>query len=325
MIGYYVHHQGQGHLRRLTALVTHLRTPVTGLSSLAPPPRWSGGWVTLPRDDEPPPGPGDDLTAGGVLHWAPRRHAGLRSRMAAVAGWINQARPTLVVTDVSVEVTLLARLLGVPVAVMAMAGERSDRPHQLAYDLADRLVASWPREAASPGWPQAWHDKTVYVGAFSRFDGRVPSPVGRGRRVLVLWGAGGDDVSDDERRAARTATPDWQWTYRKGGGADGIWEELMSADVVVVHGGNNAVAEVAAARRPAVVVAQQRPFDEQVHRARAVHEAGIATGLERWPAAQAWPDLLDEALARDPQRWALWSRGDGAQRAAEALDQLAGP
>lgn len=335
MIGYYVHHHGLGHLRRFEAIAAHLRTSVTGLSSLAAPPSWRGDWVVLPRDDEPSTGP--DPTAGGLLHWAPRGHPGLRSRMAALASWIDQARPALVVTDVSVEVTVLARLMGVPVAVMAMAGDRTDPPHRLAYDLADGLIASWPSAAAAPDWPTGWHAKTAYVGAFSRFDDRVPPAVGRGREVLVLWGAGGDDVSDTDRAAAQAATPGWRWTYRLGGaggecgdsddsGAGGdVWADLVAAHVVVVHGGNNAVAEVAAARRPAVVVAQRRPFDEQVHRARAVHRAGIATGLERWPAAEAWPALLDEAVARDAERWSLWSPGDGARRAATELERLAGP
>ncbi len=325
MIGYYVHHVGQGHLRRLVSVAAHLRTPVTGLSSLPAPPGWSGGWVLLPRDDEPVPGPGADVTAHGRLHWAPLGHPGLRSRMATVAAWVERTAPALVVADVSVEVALLARLLGVRVGLMAMAGDRDDAPHRLAHDVADGVVAPWPALAATPDWPQRWHDKTSYVGAFSRFDGRpVTDPAG-GREVLVLWGSGGDDVTDTERAAAREATPGWRWTYRLGGDEPSdVWADLMAADVVVVHGGSNAVAEVAAARRPAVVVAQARPFDEQVARARAVDAAGIARGLDRWPPARDWPGLLDDALRRGGAGWSSWSPGDGAQRAASALDALAG-
>lgn len=329
MIGYYVHHVGQGHLRRLAAVAEHLRTPVTGLSSLAAPPGWSGEWVVLPRDDDPAPGPDADVTAHGRLHWAPVGHPGLRARMAAMAAWVERESPALVVADVSVEVALLARLMGARVALMAMAGDRDDAPHRLAHDVADGLVAPWPELAASPDWPQRWHAKTSYVGAFSRFDGRSATrdeggPPGD-RRVLVLWGSGGDDVTDAQRLAAREATPGWRWTYRLGAGeAVDVWDDLLAADVVVVHGGSNAVAEVAAARRPAVVVAQTRPFAEQVARARAVDAAGIARGLDRWPAAADWPGLLDDALRRGGAGWSRWSTGDGARRAAAALDALAG-
>ena len=45
MIGYYVHHQGRGHLSRLQAVAAHLHTPVVGLSSLPKPAGWHGEWV----------------------------------------------------------------------------------------------------------------------------------------------------------------------------------------------------------------------------------------------------------------------------------------
>ena len=51
MIGYYVHHQGRGHLSRLQAVAAHLNTPVVGLSSLARPVGWDGDWVQLRRDE----------------------------------------------------------------------------------------------------------------------------------------------------------------------------------------------------------------------------------------------------------------------------------
>jgi hypothetical protein len=88
---------------------------------------------------------------------------------------------------------------------------------------------------------------------------------------------------------------------------------------VVTHAGQNAVAEVAAARRPAVVIAQPRPFDEQVATARWVDEWAIAVGRTTWPAAECWPDLLRLALARGGQGWSRWSSGAGATDAAAHL------
>ena len=91
-----------------------------------------------------------------------------------------------------------------------------------------------------------------------------------------------------------------------------LWSDLAAADVVVTHGGQNAVAEVAAARRPAVVVAQPRPFDEQVATAGAVDRLGAAVGLAAWPHAAAWPGLLEQALDRGGEGWRQWSTGHGA-------------
>jgi hypothetical protein len=325
VIGYYVHHQGAGHLRRMLSLAARLREPVTVLSSLRRPGSWQGEWVHLaPDDTDPDP---RDVTAGGTLHWVPRHDPGLARRSAQVAGWLADARPSLVVVDVSVEVALLTRLAGVPVVVAAMRGDRSDRAHATAYDLADALLAPWPEPPSSP-WPQRWLDKTWHVGALSRFDGRPrPAPTGDGpRTALLLWGDGGDGRTQADLDRLRAATPGWRWELAHPGrrlDADRLWAALCRADVVVTHGGQNAVAEVAAARAPAVVVADPRPFDEQHHTVRAVRDAGIAVALDAWPSPEAWPGLLEDAVALGGAGWRRWSYGDGADRAARALDDLA--
>jgi hypothetical protein len=327
VIGWYVHHVGRGHLTRATAVAARLRHRVTGLGSLPPPTGWPGRWVELERDDvHPPYAARADVTARGTLHWAPVHDPGLATRQARVARWLARERPSLLVVDVSVEVALLARLCGVPVAVVALPGDRLDRAHRTAYDLAEVLVAPWPEGTHSAGWPEAWLAKTCHVGAVSRFDG-APRPVGvlgPRPRVLLLWGAGGRTTTDADVRTARAATPDWDWVVRtpEAPSAD-LWRELADADVVVTHAGQNAVAEVAAARRPAVVVAQPRPFGEQVATARAVQRLGVAVGLESWPAEQDWPATLEKALAVGGDAWAAWSSGDGAYRAARRLDALA--
>ena len=327
MIGYYVHHQGLGHLTRLQSIAAHLRTPVVGLSSLPRPAGWHGDWVHLPRDDDPSPVPSADVSAHGVLHWAPLHHRGLSARMAALASWIARERPAAVVVDVSVEVTLLARLCGIPVVVVALPGERTDRAHHSAYDLADALLAPWPAGAHGPDWPTSWTGKTWCVGALSRFDGRPrppTAPSSGGRRVLLLWGAGGRDTDMSGVEAARRATPAWTWSERSPEQpSPDLWAELCAADVVVTHAGQNAVADVAAARAPAVVIAQRRPFGEQAATARALSRLRVADGYTTWPSPDRWQDVLEAARRRGGDRWSRWSTGRGARESAERLDALA--
>jgi glycosyl transferase family 28 len=312
MIGYYVHHQGRGHLHRARSVLSHVDSPSTILSSLP------GPWVELPRDDD---GPATDPTAGGRFHWLPVHHAGLRERMGRIARWIEENAPALMVVDVSVEVTVLARSMGVPVVVAAMRGDRTDPAHDLGYAVAHELMAPWPAAFAEPDW--RWPEKTRYVGAISRFDGRAPMGARTGRRrVAVLWGAGGTD------RAARAAPGlpgwDWEWLGTPGHWISDPWSALCSADVVVTHAGQNAIAEVAAARRPAVVLPQQRPFGEQAATATVLARAGLAVVRRSWPTAAEWPSVLDEAVELGGDRWAEWSPGDGARRAADMIDELAG-
>ncbi|TQK42392.1 hypothetical protein FBY35_3792 [Streptomyces sp. SLBN-118] len=328
MIGYYIHHHGRGHLHRAVCIARHLRQPVTGLSSLSRPPEWPGGWLQLTDDT----GGNDhrDVQAAGRLHWAPLRHSGYRGRMGAIAEWIVRTDPALLVSDVSVEVSCLARLLGVPLVVAAMRGSRTDEPHLLGYDLALSLLAPWPAEFPEPAWPQRWRTKTVHSGAFSRHDGRqrVTTQQCRhnDRRVVMMLGAGGSEVTAEKLCAARAATPSWNWHVL--GGPAGVWCQdpwplLCEADVVVVHGGQNAIAECAAARRPAVVLPQVRPFNEQHATGRALTSGGLAVVREQWPEPGEWLRVLDDATALGGEGWVRWAPGDGAQRAAAHLDGLA--
>jgi hypothetical protein len=338
VIGYYVHHHGSGHVNRALSIAAALSVPVVGLSSGARPEGWTQDWVQLDDDVDGVEPDIDDVTAGSTLHWVPRHHAGLRSRMAAISSVLAGADVRLLVCDVSVEVALLARLHGVPVVVVAQPGDRTDRAHRTAYDLADALVAPWPERPLRPG-PATWADKTVHVGGFSRFDGRVrPAPSGGARRVLLLWGSGGTDTTLADVYGAADATPRWRWELLSEAPAAGAtapdnvvhlgwtadpWPAICGADVVVTHAGQNAVAEVAAARRPAVVVPQARPFGEQLATADALERGGFATVRRFWPPPAQWPAVLDAAVATGGGRWDRWSPGDGARRAARRIERCA--
>jgi hypothetical protein len=325
MIGYYVHHQGDGHATRAQAIARRLgHEQVTGLSSRARPAGWQGPWLRLAGDDDPPVA---GHTAGGALHWAPSRHPGLRTRMAQIAAWVAARDPRLVVVDVSVEVAVFVRTMGVPTVVMAMPGERDDPPHQLAYRLADAIIAPWPEWADVWKGGTPWRAKTHHVGAISRFDEIRPSQVrGDASRVLVLSGRGGTQLTVEALAGARRATPRTDWTVLGPPSARfeaDPWPLLDRAGVVVTHAGQNAIAEVAAARRPAVVIAQPRPHAEQRATAAALRAAELAVVLPEWPAPPAWSQVLDAAVRLGGSQWKRWSSGSGAARAAQVLKELA--
>ncbi|MFC9250784.1 glycosyltransferase [Amycolatopsis thailandensis] len=335
MIAFYVHHHGSGHLHRALTIAEALGEPSVGMSTLAAPPGWPGRWLVLPDDAGDVDQDRDDVTAGSTLHWAPRHHDGLRERMARISSELREGGIRLLVSDVSVEVSLLARLHGVPVAVVAQPGDRTDRAHRTAYDLAEVIIAPWPRRPA-PDWPDAWLAKTVHVGALSRFDRRPKTPAG-GRAVLVLWGSGGLAVSPAQLRAAAAATPDWRWNVagpgettelrapnlRHHGWVADPWPLLGEAGVVITHAGQNALAEVAAAGRAAVVIPQPRPFREQHATAAALIRARLGVVVPSWPEPRRWPSLLARARIRGGE-WKTWSSGDGAAQAAAVLREAAG-
>ncbi|MCW2811230.1 MAG: hypothetical protein JWP61_1688 [Friedmanniella sp.] len=325
MIGYYIHHHGSGHLHRALAIQAEVDTPVTGLSTAARPAQWRGPWVQLP-DDAGADGT-EDLSAHGRLHYVPRGHAGLRDRMAAIAGWIAAHDPRLMVVDVSVEVALLARLHGVPVVTVAQPGGRGDAGHRLGYDISSTILAPWPAEAG-PLWEGSPADavKTRYVGPVARFRDPVGTPLPR--RVVVLNGTGGAGPTAADVSAARAATPEWEWLHldrEHGTWVDDPWPVLCSATVVVSHAGQNAVAEISAARRPAILLPQDRPFGEQYAMARALERLAWAPvrACSRWPTPREWPLLLERVRRLDGASWSRWNDGLGVGRAAALLTRLA--
>jgi hypothetical protein len=323
MIGYYVHHVGQGHAHRAAAIAAHLSEPVTALSSLSRPSFWERDWVVLPDDDTAQPA---DPTANGALHWVPRRGDGLRDRMAVIATWIDAHRPSVLVSDLSVEVTVLARVMGIPVVMICLPGRRDDDPHQLAYRLADAILAPWPD--LGPDMTTGldpYRDKIHHVGGVSRFDGRsrrVP-PKLAGRYVLALGGAGGHESAPDRPGPV----PGWRWVRRdRHNWTADPWPDLCAADVVVTHCGLGAVSDVAAARKPAILLPEPRPHEEQYCTARALARRGLGVVLTSQPDDAEWPALLAravDAMEVDANAWSAWSSGDGAARAARVIQDVA--
>lgn len=340
MIGYYAHHVGSGHVYRAASIAGHLGPQMTMLSSAAS--AASINQVRLARDDDPPAD--GDVTAAQSLHWVPLRHNGLRKRNSQIVRWAEEQCCSALVSDVSVEVLLLARLLSIPPVAVAMRGQRLDRAHALGYDVASTIIAPWPRLTHGP-WPQRWLDKTVWVGPVSRFDGRerVPGRCGRpGRCVVLMLGRGGDSMTETALREA-ASVPETHWhllghtvgttvgdshdpegaVERHGWVAD-PWPVLCRADVVVAAPGDCAVADIAAAGRPMIAVPQHRPFGEQQAQAAALARHWLCLSAPTWPDRRAWPRLLDRAESLGGTGWSAYSDGQGCARMAATLVEIAG-
>lgn len=351
MIGYYAHHHGAGHLQRAAAVSSHLGSGLTVLSSTQP--AGSIPYLPLARDDDGPVV--DDMTAAGALHWAPLRDKGFRERNSQIVSWVDRSDCNLLVSDVSVEVLLLARLLSIPSVAVALRGERRDRPHALGYDVASRIIAPWPRATHGDELRQ-WRAKLIWVGAVSRFDGRVRETgicERPGRCTVVLLGRGGDSMTAGDLREA-AAVQGTHWHVLGGctpvdqpdrrlnppsevcdGPRDQVssveslgwvadpWPLLCRADVVVAAAGDAAIADVAAAGRPLIAVPQARPFGEQRANAAALVRHGLCIAEATWPDRGRWPELLEQAETLGGGRWPEYCDGLGTARMADVLLDVA--
>ena len=279
-----------------------------------------------------------------ALHYAPLGHEGVRARVARIAAWIAEARPALMVVDVSVEVAMLARLASTPSVYVRLSGRRFDRPHLEAYRGARGLLAPFHSDLDDDRTPEAIRRMTFYApglldapAARPVQDDLVEDDLVQDDLVLGVVGEGGGLDDGEAWAAAARALPQMRWrvigrctapadppaNLEVLGWVDDAVDRVASAAVVVGAAGDGLVSAVAAAGRPYVCLPQPRPFAEQHSKAARLAALGAAVVCDRWPSAAAWPGVLDRARRLDASVLARLTATDGAQRAADWLAGVA--
>lgn len=335
-IGYYVHHQGHGHLARARAIQARLGSRCTLIG-------------TLPEDDTNPAvlrlpddrisvsfsGADGESSRPNAFHYAPLDAANVRARMALLAAWIAQTNPACLIVDVSCEIALFARLMSVPVVLVRLAGRRTDTPHLEAFRAAEALIAPFPAEFDDRSMPEWVRDKTTYVGFIGGL--RPPSAApAKPRSIALVLGQGGASVQVGAIVAAARATPTWDWQVYGPIATSGelpanlafygwcadLGSRLSEADVVVGGCGDGLLADVAAHAKRFICLPEDRAFDEQRSKARHLARHRMAVVLEGWPMPAQWPGVLEDACAIDPSRLASRHDPSAADKAAAVIETL---
>ncbi len=99
---------------------------------------------------------------------------------------------------------------------------------------------------------------------------------------------------------------------------------VAKAAILVGGGGDGLVALAAAYGKRFLCLPEPRAYGEQTEKAEALHRLGAALVRPSWPAAEAWPGLMREALALDPSIIAGLYDPEGLKGCAAFLDALAG-
>lgn len=333
-IGYYVHHHGAGHRARALAIANRADGRITLLGTGLAGRTGTHRYVDLPDDrvDAAFGGNDGEPDRPEALHYSPVDHEGIRGRVAAIAAWLADARPALMVVDVSCEVAMLARLASVPTVCVRLGGRRDDAPHLQAFRAATGLIAPFAAAIDDPANPLWIRDKTVFCPGIVT---RPPAMAIEPGSVLVVVGAGGSSSDGaDWARAARDV-PDRQW-YVIGacspvddppgnlsilGWVDDAGTRIARAEVVIGSAGNGVIGVVLAARRPFVCIPEDRPFGEQRSNAARLVAAGAAVSCND-PATADWRASIAAAERLDPEAAAALDDPDGAERAAAYLIAL---
>ena len=343
-IGFYVHYHGRGHKHRTEAILRHLSSPATVITSRIDELQWAGPSLKSVRGiacdiDEVPSCGLSHAADVPALHYAPLWTDNITHRVAQFTAWLDEQRPDLMVVDVSAEISMLTRLASIPQVVMRQHGERNDSAHLNAYAAAHSLLAPFPElmeDEITPDWVK---EKTFYLDGFCResdFDSSCTVVPGR---IVVMFGNGGTGEVHQTLRDAATNTPTCQWivigksdnqhgsrtpsNLEFAGWLDDPSPLLQTADVVVTSAGHNSVMELGSLRKRFIAIAEDRPFDEQIRKTIVLDREQLAVGLSKWPEPSNWPSLINRAKEVDVAQWDRVFQNDGAKQAALHLEEVA--
>ncbi|CAG5067599.1 hypothetical protein DYBT9623_00320 [Dyadobacter sp. CECT 9623] len=321
---FYVHHHGSGHVMRAIAIasqlgeanVSFLGSGLHAFTSLIPP------HITcyhLPSDIARDEDEFSQLAALDFLHYAPLNVRGLTDRSAVIADFFKKQFPVLLIVDVSVEVTMLAALCGIPALVIRQTGNRNDIPHLNAYQSAQTLIAPSPAALMNRSdfdWVEA---KTFYSGGFSRFQGMQIDRPTVANTVAVMTGTGGTSIGPQLIEMLAAEFPDktfhilgkmaqpFSGDYRNvvlHGNLENPAEILVSCETVIGNAGHNTVMEMADLNKRFICIYEERPFDEQLHKAKLLEANNMAVVIAGDELSGAdWGDLFTKAANLPPDRW----------------------
>lgn len=318
-VSYYAHHFGTGHLRHAQKVAAsglfELQVASTGPRNAS---LLTGALEYVELGPDVGTGEPDMEDAlDSYLHYAPTG-ALIQRRFAELNQAWRTFKPDVVMVDVSVEVALFARLSGYKVAFRRMPGVRTDKPHQMAYELADALFAYFPERLEEPDHLERFGHKSHYLAVAEPLtaDG-VPATAARppGPRTVVVQTSLASSISLEQVAHAAAASPAWNWevvgsvesartALPRNLTLHGVVAQprsfMQSADVVATSAGHNAVVAAAGCGRPVLLIPEERPFAEQREFARSLHRAAGVPMLESWQTQTDWPALLERTSRSNP-------------------------
>lgn len=197
----------------------------------------------------------------------------------------QQYKPVLFISDVSAELTIMARSIGLPVLMQRHSGDISGDPTQVfAYECATKLYAPYPKQLETPHY--SYFNKTHYLGFISKYTGcESATNTDFGSCITLLM--------TDAQSAALIARTLIKYTEHvevigcQGEAIEGVTykgkvsniDQAISANVVVSSGGNNAVSQLLSLGKKLIVIPENRPYQEQDEKARMLAKNNLAVHL----------------------------------------------
>ncbi|PRD47675.1 glycosyltransferase [Sphingobacterium haloxyli] len=341
--GFYIHHHGSGHVTRAVSIANSLPydevvffgSDLEPYKTLIPA---QIHCIHLPIDTPMDLDNGVKNDNLSFLHYAPLNIAGIAQRNLLLTTFFAQNRTCMLVVDVSVEITLLARLCGIPTIVVRQHGDRRDTAHTLAYESAELIVAPYSESLSFAHDEGRFASKTFFSGGFSRFgdstDVNEDTILGN---IAVFIGRGGSCFDDRFITHLRGILPAKYTLHILGelsrcgplpgliyyGHSTAAKEILKSCEVVICNAGHNCVMEVGSLRKRMICVPAERPFDEQLVKAMLLQREGVALVVRESELYNAdWETLIVKAKNLSTLAWNEMMNPSATEQIADRLKQL---
>ncbi|SKB50626.1 glycosyltransferase [Dyadobacter psychrophilus] len=298
---FYIHHHGSGHLMRALSIASQLKDArVTflgsGLSRFEHIIPKTIHCIHLPGDVAGQEDTYASLMQLSFLHYAPINVEKVARRATEISAALHALFPVILIVDVSVEVTMLATLCGIPTVVIRQNGNRDDAAHLHAYECAQLLVAPSPERLMNPS-PYDWvNAKTFFSGGFSKYSGKENYTAEVDHRAVgVIVGSGGTSLDGAVVNALAAQCPDKLihvigdiLETKQAAVKNVIFHGqltdpatvLSQCDVVIGNAGHNTVMEMADLGKKFVCIPEDRPFQEQLLKAELLEKNGMAVVIQ---------------------------------------------
>lgn len=341
---FYIHHQGAGHITRAVAIANALSTEHIAFmgSDLAKYRHmipFHVECIHLPMDTATEENEFFEKREVSFLHYAPMNANGLSKRNNIMTTFFVGNPTCILVVDVSVEVTLLARICGVPTVVIRQHGNRNDLPHRLAYESAEMILAPYPKALSSAGQEGIYAGKTFFSGGFSRFTAQQRKQYDNpSQNIAIFIGQGGSVIDKTFVSYLSKQIPHDYTLHILGNikmeesalentifhGNCATPETILSTcDVIICSAGHNTVMELGDLRKRMICVPAARAFDEQVVKAELLEHLSLAIVVpEEQIYNTDWKVYIDKAKGLSPSRWKEIMNPNALDQIAEQFRSL---
>lgn len=322
---FYIHHHGAGHVIRAVTIAKELYadkicfmgSDLHRFQTLIPE---HITCMHLPLDLPIASDKFNKVRSVSSLHYAPLCVQGIRERNKLMMSYFCDHPQMLLIVDVSVEVTMLARLCGIPTVVIRQHGRRGDLAHQLAYENAELIIAPYSETLSSRYEEGLFAYKTLFSGGFSRYTNSTSLSAPTSNAHLAIFvGHGGTRIDSYLVRHLRSQIPSAYHLHILGQLEDDIKLEYCTfhghvhdpehlierCNIVICNAGHNTVMELADLRKRMICIPAGRPFEEQEVKCRHLQRHGLAIVVKEEDVFDTnWNKCIKRAERLDLEGWA---------------------